>query len=142
MQRAPTEHDFEGLMERVARGWATNDVELALEAFTDDAIYMEPPDLILFRGRDQLARFFAAVNPGSTMVWHRLWFAAAAAVGAGEYTFHNGGRDTAAHGVAVIELRQGRIAVWREYQRRGAIDHQEFVKIEGKEWRFTVDTLG
>lgn len=133
--------DFVALMNRVAEGWRTNNTDLALSAFTEDAVYMEPPDLHLFRGHTELRRFFDAVNPGSSMVWHRLWFDEESRIGAGEYTFHNRGRTTAAHGVAVVEIRDGKIAVWREYQRRGVIDFQEFLKIDGKQWKWTVDTL-
>lgn len=138
---AAPDFDFAGLLADVAAGWSTNDAELALSVFTEDAVYMEPPNLHFFRGRAELRRFFEAVNPGSTMIWHRLWFDESSGIGAGEYSFHNGGRDTAAHGVAVLELRGGKIAVWREYQQRGEIDYQEFLRTDGKRWKWTVDAL-
>lgn len=133
--------DFVGLMNKVAEGWKTKNTDLALSAFTEDAVYMEPPDRMYFRGHAELRRFFDAVNPGSSMIWHRLWFDEKSGIGAGEYTFHNGARKTAAHGVTVVHIRDGRIAVWREYQRRGAIDYKEFLKVDGKKWQWTVDSL-
>lgn len=141
LKAEPSRFDFVALMNRVAKGWRTKNTELALSAFADDAVYMEPPDLHLFRGHTELRPFFDAVNPGSSMIWHRLWFDEASGIGAGEYTFHNGERATAAHGVAVVEIRNGKIAVWREYQRRGAIDFEDFLRIDGKRWKWTINSL-
>lgn len=120
------QEQFIEIMNRVSEGWGTNNTELALSAFADDAVYSEPPNLQIYKGRDELEKFFNAVRPGSSMIWHNLWYNEKAGFGAGEYSFHNGGRATAAHGVAVIEIRDGKISIWREYQRRGSIDFEEF----------------
>ena len=129
--------DFDSLMGRVAQGWTTNDTELALSAFTPDAVYTEPPDRQYYRGHGELRRFFDAVRPGSSMIWHHLWYDPETGVGAGEYSFHNGGRDTAVHGVAVVKLHDGKIQVWREYQRRGAIGFEDFHDPTDKDWQWT-----
>lgn len=128
---------FVALMQRVAVGWATKNTELALSAFTEDALYTEPPTLQMYKGIDDLRLFFDRVSPGATMKWQNLWFDPATGYGAGEYSFKNGGRTTAVHGVAVVQIENGKIRVWREYQRRGAIDFDEFHQVEGKNWEST-----
>lgn len=65
--------DFSQLMNRVATGWSTNDTDLALSAFAEGAVYIEPPDLQYYEGLAELRAFFDAVRPGSSMIWHRLW---------------------------------------------------------------------
>ncbi len=129
--------DFETLMQRVSDGWTNQNVDLALSAFTDDAVYTEPPNFQIYRGRTELRNFFNAVRPGSSMIWHHLWYNPETGVGAGEYSFHNGGRNTAVHGVAVVEITNGKIRIWREYQRRGEIDYDAFHDPADKNWETT-----
>ena len=128
---------FKELMDRVARGWSTQNTDLALSAFAPDALYTEPPDLQIYRGHSELRPFFDAVTKGSSMIWHHLWFNPSTQTGSGEYSFHKGGRTTAVHGVAVIELVNGKIFRWREYQRRGAIDYDVFHDPKTKDWKST-----
>ena len=40
--------------------------------------------------------------------------------------------------MAVVELRDGRIAFWREYQRKGPLPHEAFLAPEGKDWQWTI----
>ncbi len=129
--------DFNALMQRVSDGWTTQNVDLALSAFTKDALYTEPPNFQIYRGQTELRNFFTAVRPGSSMIWHHLWYNPDTGIGAGEYSFHNGGRDTAVHGVAVVKIIDGKIHIWREYQRRGEIDYDAFHDQVGKNWETT-----
>lgn len=136
-----TQSEFEALLTRVSEGWTRQDTELALSAFADDALYTEPPDLQIYRGAEELRIFFDRVAPGATMIWQNLWYDPATGFGAGEYSFKNGGRTTAVHGVAVVEIVDGKIRIWREYQRRGDIDFDAFHDPDTKDWRTTVDDL-
>ena len=130
--------EFRELMERLARGWSTQDTDLALSCFTPDAVYMEPPDLQLFVGHDQLRPYFAALTPGTYMRFRVLAFDEDAQVGAGEYAFGSEEEDTADHGVAVVELENGRIRFWREYQRKGPPAVEEFLRVDGKRWQWHI----
>ncbi len=58
-------------------------------------------------------------HAGDVMRFHVLAFDEEAQVGAGEYAFGSEGEASADHGVAVVELEDGRIRFWREYQRKG-----------------------
>lgn len=132
---------FRRLVEQVATGWETGDIEGALSAFAPDAIYTEPPDVQLYIGHDQLRPYFAAVPPGTLMRLAHVSFDEATQTGAAEYTFAAGpGDPDADHGVAVIEVRHGRIARWREYQVKGPADRERFLALEDKDWTWTIDT--
>jgi len=41
---------FAELMETIARSWNEGDTSRALECFTNDVVYMEPPDEQLYTG--------------------------------------------------------------------------------------------
>jgi ketosteroid isomerase-like protein len=129
---------FRTLMEQLARAWSEQDTEAALDCFTLDALYTEPPDIQLYRGHDQLRPYFAALKPGTRMEFHQLWFDPQQQSGVGEYSFGMAGRPTADHGVVVVTLHEGRIAVWREYQRKGPASFAAFLATEGKTWQWHI----
>ena len=131
------ETGFRDLMNRLADAWSRQDVEQALSCFTADATYMEPPDIQLYEGHGQLRPYFAALKPGTFMRFHNLWFDESRQIGAGEYSF---GMSTnhADHGVVVVELREGRIAFWREYQQKGPVSFEQFLDKHEKQWQWTI----
>ena len=129
---------FRELLAKVARGWSTQDTDLALSAFAPDAVYMEPPNIQLYRGHAELRPYFGALTAGYFMRFHHVWFDEAGQTGGGEYSFGKEGARTADHGVAVVELRNGRIAIWREYQRKGPLTREAFLASEGKDWEWTI----
>lgn len=133
-----TDSEFNGLLTRLARAWQDQHAQAAVDLFTADAIYMQPPDVQLFVGREQLRAYFGAVEPGTTMVWHQIWFDPEAQVGTGEFTFGIAGRAEATHGVAIIELRDGRIARWHEYLQPGPAAREHFLSLEGKSWQWHI----
>jgi ketosteroid isomerase-like protein len=127
---------FHALVEGLGRAWEAHDVEAAVACFTDDAVYMEPPDEQLFRGADELRGYFAPLTPGEYFRIDAWWFDAAEQRGAVEFTFGTEGEPEADHGVALIDVRDGRIARWREYLRRGPASVEAFNATEGKAWRW------
>lgn len=133
-----TSAEFRALMEQLARAWSTQDTDLALSCFADDAVYMEPPDIQLYRGHVELRPYFAALSSGTFMRFHTLGFDESAQAGAGEFSFGSETGDTADHGVAVVELDGERIGFWREYQRKGPANFSEFVAREGKQWQWHI----
>jgi limonene-1,2-epoxide hydrolase len=131
-----TENGFRELIERLARAWSTQDTELGLSCFTENAVYLEPPDIQLYVGHEQLRPYFAALDPGTFMRLHTVAFDVSTERGLAEYSFGDERSETADHGVAVVEVADHRIAVWREYQRKGPSAFAEFIATEGKtfEW--------
>jgi hypothetical protein len=132
------EADFRKLMNRLADAWSGQNTEQALTCFTDNAVYMEPPNIQFYEGHRQLRPYFAALKPGTFMRFHNLWFDESKQVGAGEYSFGEVGSKDADHGVVVVELRNGRIAFWREYQQKGPVSFERFIDKNGKEWKWTI----
>lgn len=133
-----TSVEFRALMDRLARGWSTQDTELALSCFTEHAVYMEPPDVQLYVGHPELRPYFAALTPGTHLRLHTVAFDEGAQAGAAEYSFGSEGEATADHGVAVVELDGDRIAFWREYQRKGPAQFRDFVARDGKTWQWHI----
>ena len=118
---------FRALLDSVAAGWNTNRAELAASCFTEAAVYLEPPNRQLYRGRAALREFFAtSIAPARTdrMRWHAVAFDSAQQVGFGEYTYR-GQRNY--HGVVVLHLEGGLIRSWREYQYGSPLTWEEFV---------------
>jgi SnoaL-like domain len=98
---------FAALAERLANAWIDLDTEAAVACFTADAVYIEPPDIQLFRGREQLRAYFGALREGTTMALRHVWFAEDSQCGALDFSFGQTAAPTAVHGVA----RRG--GVWR-----------------------------
>ena len=120
--------DFETLMRKLAEGWNKGDAGRAADCFAENAVYSEPPDKQLYRGRDALFKFFGGHEGrkrSMTMTWHHLVFDEKKQIGAGEFTFEYGGK---VHGVAMVKIKDGRIQNWREYWYESPLEWDEFVK--------------
>ena len=127
---------FSRLMSQLADSWQSQNTEAALNCFTKDAVYMEPPNIQLYIGHEQLRPYFAALKPGTYLTLHNLCFNQTSQVGMAEYTFGMEGKELADVGVIVVQLEAGKIAKWREYQRKGPANFAKFTAHEGKafEW--------
>jgi hypothetical protein len=119
--------EFRAMLDTVAHAWNTGKAEVAVECFTSDAVYIEPPDRQLYKGASALQAFFAtSINPPrpDRMRWHFVAFDDALQTGFGEYTYR--GRQFF-HGIAVVQLQGGRIRRWREYQYASRVPWEDFV---------------
>jgi hypothetical protein len=115
--------EFVALMEEIRASWIAGDTNRALACFTDDCVYLEPPDEQRYEGREELFEYFGGHDPPPMdLVWHHL--AVDGDVGAAEYTYRG---EHQYHGVALVHLREGRIDRWREYQVRSELDYDAFV---------------
>ena len=118
--------DFEKLMQTIANGWNEGDARKAADCFSEDAIYVEPPEKQLYRGRTELYEFFGGDNGTDIpmqMTWHHLAFNEEDQIGFGEYTFQMHGRY---HGIVSVKVESGLIKQWREYQYRTELSWEEF----------------
>ena len=124
----PSTTEFVAVMEELASAWNAGESARAAACFTEDAVYSEPPAKQLYRGRQALFEFFGGNEgrPGQmSMDWHHLAFNPETGVGFGEFSFTYG---TTAHGVAVVRLRDGKIANWREYWYESEFPWDQFVR--------------
>jgi hypothetical protein len=118
--------DFEQLMQTVSQGWNEGNARKAADCFSEDAIYVEPPDKQLYHGRAELYEFFggdAGPDIPMKMTWHHLAFNEEEQIGFGEYTFQLNNRY---HGIVVVKIESGLIKHWREYQYRSDLDWEQF----------------
>lgn len=129
---------FSELMNRLATAWGTQNTDLALSCFCDDAIYMQPPDIQVYIGHDQLRAYFGALTAGTYLRYHHIWFDETKQVGCVEFTFGIEGKPKADTGIIVITLRDGLIAHWREYFQKGSANFAEFIGVDGKEWQWHI----
>jgi hypothetical protein len=136
-----TESEFRALLGRLADAWAALDAGAATACFTDDAVYMQPPDEQLFVGRDQLRAYFTPLDPGTYLRLDNVWFDESTQRGACEFTFGVGTQPVADHGVAVVDVAGGLIAAWREYLVKGPSDTAEFLARDGKHWRWHIGNI-
>lgn len=118
---------FEILLRNLADGWNAGDSRKAANCFTIDAIYMEPPNKQLYRGRDELFTFFGG-NSGRAgamqMTWHHIAFNEEQQIGSGEFSFTYG---STVHGVAMIKIKAGKIHRWREYWYESPLQWDDFI---------------
>ena len=122
-----TAREFKDMLETIAAAWGRGDARTAADCFAEEAVYSEPPDRQLYRGRSELYDFFGGNEdppPPMQMTWHHVVFGEDEQVGAGEYTFQGRNRY---HGAVLIRIADGKIANWREYQYRSELDWDEFV---------------
>jgi hypothetical protein len=135
---AITRSEFAALMESLAGAWETLDAERAVECFTADAVYLQPPDLQFYEGHDQLKAYFGALTPGTYLDFHNEWFDEASQVGCVEFSFGVRNAPEADHGTIVVVVRNGLIAQWREYVQPGPGDFARFIATDHKDWAWHI----
>lgn len=121
-----TTNEFEHLMHTISDGWNEGNARRAADCFSEDAMYVEPPDTQLHHGRAELYEFFGGDNGTDIpmkMTWHHLAFNEEEQIGFGEYTFQMHGRY---HGIVVVRVESGLIQQWREYQYRSEMNWEAF----------------
>jgi hypothetical protein len=119
---------FEVVMKALAEAWNEGNAQKAADCFTENAVYSEPPDKQLYRGRAALFKFFGGTEGRKRaikMTWHHLVFNEQTQIGAGEFTFDYGGT---VHGVAMVKIENGKISNWREYWYESPLDWENFTR--------------
>ena len=120
---------FNQLMQTVAKGWKEGNAQKAADCFSEDAIYVEPPEKQLHHGRPELYEFFGGdrgAHLPMKMTWHHLAFNEEEQVGFGEYSFQMHGKY---HGIVTVKLKNGLIKFWREYQYKAELNWEEFSRL-------------
>lgn len=121
--------DFNKLMQTVSEGWNEGDARKSAECFSEDVVYVEPPDKQVYKGREALYQFFGGeigTEIPMVMAWHSLAFNEDEQVGFGEYSFRMYGNY---HGIVIVKIENGLIKFWREYQYQAELNWEEFSKL-------------
>jgi ketosteroid isomerase-like protein len=117
-----TSAEFCNHMKRLADAWNRGDARVAADLFAEDAPCSSPPNSKVHDSRQELFEWLGGDHgrpKPMQMVWHHLVFDEEQQIRAGEYTFTYGMRT---HGMALIRLRDGKIANWREYEIDSPLD--------------------
>ncbi|MEK7534296.1 MAG: nuclear transport factor 2 family protein [Patescibacteria group bacterium] len=136
-----TTKQFKKVMQSIADAWNEGNAKKAVDCFSDDAIYTEPPNKQFFKGKDQLFIYFGGDSGRKKqmkMSWHNLLFDEHKQIGMGEYTFEMNDKN---HGVTVVEIRNNKIKMWREYQWTGNLNYDVFISHTDKDFEFTIKDL-
>jgi len=119
--------EFTRLMQTVADGLNENNAHKAADCFALDAIYSEPPNRQLYRGRERLFEVFGGDKGRKQpmrMQWHHLTFDEQTQTGSGEFSLTDG---ATIHGMTSIRIRDGLIGNWRQYSYESSLDWNAFI---------------
>lgn len=119
-----TRQEFVALLTRMEEAWNASDRDKAIACFAEDVFYIDPLRYVC-NGRDELFRFFdvpAGALERST--WHTIVFDEEAQTGAAEYTYEEARRY---HGLVLINVANGLVSGWREYQHVSDLDRNAFI---------------
>ena len=123
-----TREDFQILLQTLADEWQAGNAQKAVDCFTADAIYVDPPEKQINKGHKALYEYFGGDEGRAgqmKMTWHHLVFDESEQKGMGEFTFEYGSK---AHGVTVIKIEQGKISHWREYWYESDLEWDAFTR--------------
>lgn len=118
-----TRDQFVAALESLARAWTDKDYEKAAGFFAEDVRYADPLRYRLESRAELLAFFQDDGGYPQRTEWHHVVFDEERQVGAAEYTYEGTHRY---HGLVVIQVREGEISRWREYQHISELEWEEF----------------
>jgi hypothetical protein len=118
--------EFTHMLTQISDGWNGGNARMAADVFAVDAVYEEPPRKQYYKGQAAIFEFFGGekgFDRPMEMTWHHVAFNEEAQIGFGEYTFV---MNKQYHGIVMLKIENGKIAVWREYQYESSLDWSAF----------------
>src|SRR5262249_44827679 len=109
--------DPEALVREFCAAWSRRDIDALLGYFTDDAVYHNMP-MAPVSGKNSIREVLNMFVPGADAIeFEMLRVAARGSVVFAERVdrFRLGGKQVEVPVVGVFEIRDGRIAAWRDY---------------------------
>lgn len=131
-------NEFRDLSRKIKAVAESGDGAAARALFGAAGVVHEPPDRRFIAGGADIEDYFNSAAEGTEMDIHHVWFDEDRQTGAVEFTYAPDGAEGVTHGVALIDLRDDLIVQWREYAYPGPRSFDEFLRVEGKDWKFTV----
>ncbi|MGP4104068.1 nuclear transport factor 2 family protein [Nonomuraea sp. KM90] len=116
---------FDHLMQSLADAWSSADPIAAVRCFTDDIVYVDAMNRQRYAGLPALYESSGDDSVPKSMIWHHLAFDTQRQIGTGEYTFR-GLRQY--HGIVIVQLRDGKISRWREYQYQDEAERSDSIE--------------
>ncbi|MGD9561070.1 MAG: nuclear transport factor 2 family protein [Pyrinomonadaceae bacterium] len=120
-----TRGEFDEMLAMLASGWAARDYDKVIACFSENVFYADPMNYA-FSDRESLLDFFTNDDGREqTCAFHHSIFDEARQLGSAEYTYEGTYRY---YGTVWVEIADGKISAWREYQHRSDKDREEFWK--------------
>ena len=113
----------EALVREFCAAWSKLDPDVLADYFTEDAVYHNIP-LQPLSGRDAIREFIAGFLAGAGSAEFRIGHLLAAGdvvMNERVDAFRMGGREIAIPVVGIFEIRDGKIAAWRDYFDMGQV---------------------
>ena len=120
-----TSSDFDQMLKALAKGWTNREYAFVAEHFAEDVFYSDPQNYTIHDRESLLAFFEDDDGKPQSCAFHDQVFHEARQIGVAEYTYEGTFRF---NGTVWIELRDDKIASWREYQHRSEKDWNEYWK--------------
>lgn len=115
--------EFEAMLYALAAGWSTRDYKAVADHFAEKCFYTDPLNYA-FHNRAEILEFFRADDGREQYCeFHAHVFDEDRQLGVAEYTYEGTYRY---HGTVWIEIVDGKISSWREYQHRSNRAWSEF----------------
>ena len=117
--------EFRSLLTLLADGWTHREYESVASRFAEDVFYSDPNNYT-FRDRESLLEFFENDDGRPQFCeFHNSSWDDERQLGVAEFTYVG---TFCYHGTAWIEIKNGKIATWREYQHISNKSWEEFWK--------------
>lgn len=121
-----SEQQFVAVMEELAAAIGAGDARRGANCYTNDVIFYEPSTRFLLRSREEIYHLFGGEKPHKGLLrWHHLGFNSSAQIGFAEFTLNYG---EPVHGIVIVQISEGKIAVWREYYFDSTLAWNAFIK--------------
>lgn len=125
-----TSDEFAHLLTALSVDWTEGNYEQVAARFRENVFYSDAHNYA-FNDRSSLLSFFRD-DEGQPQYcrFHNFVFDEVRQIGAAEYTYQGTFRY---HGTAWIEMRDDKIAGWREYQYKSAENWRDLWKFDGRD---------
>ncbi len=121
-----SEQQFIAVMEELAAAIGAGDARRGANCYTDDVIFYEPSTRFLLRSREEIYQLFGGEKPHKGLLrWHHLGFNSSTQIGFAEFTLNYG---SPVHGIVIVQISEGKIAIWREYYFDSTLAWNAFIK--------------
>lgn len=125
-----TRDKFEELLASLAENWTNRNYEAVAVNFAEDVFYSDSLNYTFFN-RASLLKFFCDDGGCDQFCeFHNAVFDEARQIGTAEYTYEGTHRY---HGTVWVEIANGKIATWREYQHKSELDWEAFWKTDERD---------
>jgi hypothetical protein len=125
-----TKDQFAQVLDSLSAGWKNRDYPSVADHFHEQLFYSDPLNYSIRNRRDLLEFFTDDDGKPQSCVFHNAVLDEERQIGTAEYTYQG---TYLYHGTVWIELKDDKIASWREYQHKSERTWKEFWNIDERD---------